>query len=178
MTLELKYVPDPVLKQICSPVDKIDNDLLKVMDEMLDIMYKKDGIGLAGPQVGVLKRIIVIDLRDKNIESEDEVKKRNPRFLINPKIIWRSDNKTPLEEGCLSIPEQKAIIDRPEKIKVSYLNRKGEEKTLETDGLLAKCIQHEVDHLNGKLLIDYLSKLKRDLAISRVQKIRKLEKVK
>jgi len=178
MTLKLKYIPDPILKQVSSPVDKVDSEVLDFMDEMLETMYQQDGIGLAGIQVGYPKRVVVIDLRDKNIESEDEEKKKNPRFFINPKITWRSDNKTPLEEGCLSIPNQRAVINRPQKIKVQYLNKQGKEEILEADGLLSKCIQHEIDHLNGKLFTDYLSKLKRDLAISRVEKTRKLEKVK
>ena len=173
MNLKLRYVPDPILKQISTPVEKIDKELLSFMDKMLEAMYDKDGIGLAGIQVGFPKRIITLDLRDKNSDSDDEIKNRNPKFLINPEIVWCSENQTPLEEGCLSVPNQRAIVNRPQKIKVKYIDRKGEEKLLEADNLLSKCIQHEMDHLNGKLFIDYLSKLKRDSLVNKVKKMEK-----
>lgn len=173
MSLQLRYVPDEILKQVSTPVEKIDKQLLSFMDKMLETMYDENGIGLAGVQVGFPKRVVAIDLFDKNPNAQDEKKKRNPRFLINPKIVWCSDNQTPLEEGCLSVPNQRAIIDRPQKIKVKYINRKGEEEILEADNLLSKCIQHEIDHLNGKLFVDYLSKIKRDSLVKKVQKMKK-----
>lgn len=179
MTLELRYVPDPILKQISTPVEKIDKKLLDFMDQMLETMYAKNGIGLAGVQVGFPKRVMIIDVKDKDIEikeedeDENDERRRNPRFFINPKIIWRSENQTPLEEGCLSVPQQRGIVNRPQKIKVEYQNRKGETKILEADGLLSKCIQHEIDHLNGRLYINYLSKLKKDMAVSKVKKLEK-----
>ena len=164
--MKLKFVTrdDEILRQKSAPVEKIDQDLINTMNGMLEFMYESKGIGLAGVQIGVLKRIITIDLQ------EDDKK---PIFLINPEIVWHSDNLIESEEGCLSIPGQRAKIKRFDKVKVRYLDLEGKENLVETDGLFAICLQHEIDHLDGKLYIDYLSKLKRDLILSKVRTILK-----
>lgn len=162
--MKLKFVTrdDEILKQKSIPVEKIDEDLVNTMNGMLEFMYESRGIGLAGVQIGVLKRIITIDLQENDKE---------PIFLINPEIIWHSDNLIESEEGCLSVPGQRAKIKRFDKIKVKYLDINGKENIIETNGLFAICLQHEIDHLDGKLYIDYLSKLKRDLILSKVKGI-------
>ena len=141
------------------------------MKDMLETMYRAPGIGLAAIQIGILKRLIVIDL------SKDEEKK-NPLFFVNPEIIYRSKNTSVYEEGCLSLPGQYAEIERPAECKLKYIDYDGKEKELEADGLLATCIQHEVDHLNGILFIDYLSKLKKTMIIKKLVKQKKsLERI-
>lgn len=175
MLLELVCVPDKRLQQKSKPVEEINPELLEFMNDMLETMYENSGVGLAAIQVGTPKRVMVVDVRDKEIETEDEEKKRNPRFLINPEIIWKSDECTDLEEGCLSVPGQRAVVKRPKKIKVKYLDEKNKERILEADDLLSKCIQHEIDHMNGKLFVDYLSKLKRDVLVNKAKKFKKQE---
>ena len=155
--------PDPILRKKSDNVEKIDNELRKLLDDMLETMYAAPGIGLAGVQVGVLKRLIVID-----ITKEDQ--KKNPLFLINPKITFKSENTSIYEEGCLSLPGHYAEIERPAECHLKYLDYYGKEKNLKADGLLATCIQHEIDHLNGILFIDYLSLLKRKMASQKVKK--------
>ena len=164
--MKLKFVTrdDEILRQKSAPVEKIDQDLINTMSGMLEFMYESKGIGLAGVQIGVLKRIITIDLQDDD---------KKPMFLINPEIVWHSDNLVESEEGCLSVPGQRAKIKRFDKVKVRYLDLEGKENLVETDGLFAICLQHEIDHLDGKLYIDYLSKLKRDLILSKVRTILK-----
>lgn len=164
--MKLKFVirDDEILRQKSTPVEKIDKDLINTMNSMLEFMYESKGIGLAGVQIGVLKRIITIDLQENG---------KNPVFLINPEIIWHSENLIESEEGCLSVPGQRAKIKRFDKVKVKYLDINGKENLVETDGLFAICLQHEIDHLDGKLYIDYLSKLKRDLILSKVRTILK-----
>ena len=158
--------PDPILRKKCAPLEKVDADTKKLMDDMLETMYAAPGIGLAAAQVGILKRLIVIDI------SKAEEKK-NPLFLINPKIIHQSKKTSVYEEGCLSIPGQFAEIERPAECTVKYIDYHGKEKELKADGLLATCVQHEVDHLNGILFIDYLSKLKKDMIIKKLVKQKK-----
>tara|TARA_B100001248_G_scaffold139664_1_gene104856 strand:+ start:6811 stop:7335 length:525 start_codon:yes stop_codon:yes gene_type:complete len=158
--------PDPLLRKKSDNVEKIDNDLRKLLDDMLETMYEAPGIGLAGVQVGVLKRLIVID-----IAKEDQ--KKNPLFLINPKITFKSENTSVYEEGCLSLPGHFAEIERPAECHLKYLDYYGKEKNLKADGLLATCIQHEIDHLNGILFIDYLSKIKKDMIIKKLKKNKK-----
>ena len=158
--------PDPILRKKCEPLEKVDDSLRKLMDEMLLTMYDAPGIGLAAIQVGILKRIVVID-----ISKEEE--KKNPLFLINPQIIRKSKNTSIYEEGCLSLPGQFAEIERPAECTIKYIDYEGKEKELKADGLLATCIQHEVDHLNGILFIDYLSKLKKDMIIKKLVKQQK-----
>jgi len=158
--------PDPILRKKCETLEKVDTDTKKLMDDMLETMYSAPGIGLAAVQVGILKRLIVIDI------SKAEEKK-NPLFLINPKIIHQSKKTSVYEEGCLSIPGQFAEIERPAECTVKYIDYHGKEKELKADGLLATCVQHEVDHLNGILFIDYLSKLKKDMIIKKLVKQKK-----
>ena len=158
--------PDPILRKKCEPLEKVDDSLRKLMDEMLLTMYDAPGIGLAAIQVGILKRIVVID-----ISKEEE--KKNPLFLINPQIIRKSKNTSIYEEGCLSLPGQFAEIERPAECELKYIDYSGNEKILTANGLLATCIQHEVDHLDGILFIDYLSKLKKDMIIKKLVKHKK-----
>ena len=158
--------PDPILRKKCEPLEKVDTDTKKLMDDMLETMYAAPGIGLAAIQVGILKRLIVIDI------SKGEEKK-NPIFLINPSIVHQSKKTSVYEEGCLSLPGQFAEIERPAECTVKFINYDGKEKELKTDGLLATCVQHEIDHLNGVLFIDYLSKLKKDMIIKKLVKQKK-----
>ena len=163
--------PDPFLRQKSTKVEIVDDAIRSLMDDMLETMYAAPGIGLAAIQVGVPKRVIVIDL------ARDEEKK-SPLYFVNPEIITNSNNDATYEEGCLSVPGQFAEISRPDKCKLKFLDYNGEEKILETEGLLATCIQHEVDHLNGILFIDYLSKLKKNMIIKKLSKNKKtLERV-
>ena len=158
--------PDTILRKKCSPLEKVDDQTRKLMKDMLETMYKAPGIGLAAIQIGILKRIIVIDI------SKDEEKK-NPLFLINPEITFRSKNTSVYEEGCLSLPGQFAEIERPAECHLKYLDFDGKIKELKAEGLLSTCIQHEVDHLNGILIIDYLSKLKKNMIIKKLLKQKK-----
>ena len=156
-------IPNPLLRKISEPVTSVNNEEKKLMDDMLETMYAAPGIGLAAVQVGVLKRIIVIDL------SKDGEKK-TPLFIVNPQITFKSDDLISYEEGCLSIPNQFAEIKRPSSCKVNFLDYNGKKKEINADGLLATCIQHEVDHLNVILFIDHLSKLKKDLILKKTKK--------
>ena len=158
--------PDPILRKKCEPLEKVDTDTKKLMDDMLETMYAAPGIGLAAVQVGILKRLVVIDI------SKGEEKKK-PIFLINPQIIHKSEKTSVYEEGCLSLPGQFAEIERPAECAIQYIDYNGKEKDLKAEGLLATCIQHEVDHLNGILFIDYLSKLKKDMIIKKLVKQKK-----
>jgi len=158
--------PDPILRKKCEPLEKVDTETKKLMDDMLETMYAAPGIGLAAIQVGILKRLVVIDVS----KGEEEKK---PMFLINPQIIHRSKKTSIYEEGCLSLPGQFAEIERPAECTLKYIDYNGKEKELKVDGLLATCVQHEVDHLNGILFIDYLSKLKKDMIIKKLVKQKK-----
>ena len=158
--------PDPILRKKSETLEKVDNELRKLLDDMLETMYAAPGIGLAAVQVGVLKRLIVIDV------SKDKEKK-NPLFLINPEIISRSEQTSVHEEGCLSLPGHFAEIERPAECQIKFVDYNGKKKELTANGLLATCIQHEVDHLNGILFIDYLSKLKKDMIVKKLIKHKK-----
>ena len=158
--------PDPILRKESEPIEKVDNDLRKLLDDMLETMYAAPGIGLAAVQVGILKRLIVIDI------SKDKEKK-NPLFLINPEIVSKSKNTSIHEEGCLSLPGHFAEIERPAECHINFLDYNGKKKEISAKGLLSTCIQHEVDHLNGILFIDYLSKLKKDMIIKKLVKHQK-----
>ena len=163
--------PNKLLRQISKTVEKVKDEERKLMDDMLETMYAANGIGLAAIQIGVPKRIIVID-----ISRENEEKK--PLYFVNPEIITNSENNTAYEEGCLSVPGQFAEINRPDKCRVKYLDYEGNEKLLDAQGLLATCIQHEIDHLEGILFIDYLSKLKKNMIIKKLSKQKKsLERI-
>ena len=155
--------PNPILRQKSQRVDEVNADLQKLMDDMLETMYAAPGIGLAAIQIGVPKRIIVLDLAAK-----DEPK--NPMYFINPEIVEKSNNNSVYEEGCLSVPGQFAEIERPDKCHIKYLDYYGKKKEIEAEGMLATCIQHEIDHLEGVLFIDYLSKLKRSMIIKKLSK--------
>ncbi len=155
--------PNKILRQISKPVEKVGNEERQLMKDMLETMYEANGIGLAAIQIGVPKRIIVMD-----ISKDDE--KKQPRFFVNPIIKNKDLSKSTYEEGCLSVPNQFAEIDRPSKCEVEYLDYDGEKKILKAEGLLATCIQHEMDHLEGILFIDYLSKLKKSMIIKKLSK--------
>ena len=157
--------PNKLLRQISKPVEKVGDEERKLMDDMLDTMYHANGIGLAAIQIGVPKRIIVLDLR-KNEEQ------KNPMYFVNPIILKKNEKKATYEEGCLSVPDQFAEIDRPNKCEVEYLDYNGDKKNLKADGLLATCIQHEMDHLEGILFIDYLSKLKKSMIVKKLSKLK------
>ncbi|MBS0489690.1 MULTISPECIES: peptide deformylase [unclassified Phenylobacterium] len=160
---EILVVPNPVLKEVSQPVAKVDDELRALMDDMLETMYDAPGIGLAAIQIGVPKRVIVMD-----IAGPDEEKA--PRYFVNPEIVWSSEDTAPYEEGCLSIPDIYDEVERPARVKLKYLNYQGEEVVEDADGLFAVCIQHEMDHLEGVLFIDHLSRLKRDRAVAKVKK--------
>ena len=166
--LDIIKLPDPVLRQKSAAVDQVDDDLRRLLDSMLETMYEAPGIGLAGIQVGVPKRVITIDV------TRDEGPKK-PLFLINPEILSLSDDRSTYEEGCLSIPDYFAEIERPARVRARYVDYDGKQREMETDGLLATVIQHEIDHLNGVLFVDYLSKLKRDLVIKKFTKAARLD---
>lgn len=151
-----------ILRTKCETVKEVTDDIKKILNEMLEIMYQNGGIGLAANQVGIRKRIITIDLQTDGIKE--------PLFLVNPKITWKSEEKIKMEEGCLSVPSCNAPIERPAKIKLEYIDNYSKNHKIDADGLLARCIQHELDHLDGKLYIDYLSKIKRDILIKKVRK--------
>ncbi len=158
--------PDPILRKKSESLYQVNNDIRKLLDDMLQTMYAAPGIGLAAVQIGILKRIIVIDISKKE-------EKKNPIFLINPKIIFQSKETSTYEEGCLSLPGHFAEIERPAKCKIEYIDYNGKKAELEAEGLLSTCIQHEIDHLNGILFIDYLSKLKKDMIIKKLKKQKK-----
>ena len=163
--------PNEILRKKSLPVEKVDKEIQKLMDDMLETMYAAPGIGLAAVQIGILKRLVVIDISKDN-------EKKTPLFLINPEIIFKSKNTSSYEEGCLSLPGQFAEIERPAECHINYIDYNGKEKKLKADGLLATCIQHEIDHLNGILFIDYLSKLKKDMIIKKLVKQKKeLDKI-
>ena len=163
---EIITVPDEILKKISDPVEKFGINEKKLIDDLFETMYVSNGIGLAAVQIGILKRILVVD-----VSTKDE--KNQPIVLINPVIKNLSDDTSVYEEGCLSIPETFIEIERPKICDVEYIDEKGSKKNLECDGLLSTCIQHEINHLDGKLIIDHLSKLKKDFIIKKISKIKK-----
>ncbi len=160
--------PDPRLKAVSEPIAKVDDEIRKLADDLLDSMYAADGIGLAAVQVGVPKRMLVMDIAQANGGRE-------PMVFINPKILWASEEMAKAEEGCLSVPEIWDDVERPAKICAEYQDRDGKVQTLEADGLLACCLQHEMDHLDGVLFLDHLSKLKRSIALRKLTKAKRLK---
>lgn len=160
--------PDPRLKAVSAPVEKVDAELRRLVDDMIETMYDADGIGLAAIQIGAPKRIIVMDLDQKD-------GKKNPLVYINPKILWASDERATFEEGCLSVPDIWEEVERPAKIKAEHLDRDGKRVELDAEGLFATCLQHEMDHLEGVLFIDHLSRLKRSMALRKLQKAKRLK---
>jgi peptide deformylase len=164
-------VPDPRLRQISSPVEEVTDEIRELVSDMFETMYAAPGIGLAAIQVGVAKRILVIDLQEPEEEGGEPVK--DPHVFINPEIVEHSDQEVPYTEGCLSVPDQFAEVDRPDRIRARWLDLDGKQQEDNIDGLLAVCLQHEMDHLNGVLFIDHLSRLKRDMILKRLAKLRK-----
>lgn len=148
-------LPDPRLRLVCAPIGAIDDDLRKLMDDMVDTMHDAPGIGLAASQVGVLKRVVVIDLAKKDEPPQ-------PRYFVNPEIVWSSEEQSVYEEGCLSIPEYYEDVERPASARVRFLDRDGARQEILAEGLLSTALQHEIDHLDGVLFIDHISRLKRD----------------
>ena len=164
MTIKpLIILPDPLLRQVSAPVERVDAELEQFIDDMLETMYEAPGIGLAAIQVGVPRRLLVIDLAKEGEEPA-------PLVFINPEILKSSDDRSVYEEGCLSIPDYYAEVERPAAITVKSIGRDGKEQMTEADGLLATCLQHEIDHLNGVLFIDHISRLKREMVIKRFTK--------
>jgi peptide deformylase len=160
--------PDPRLKAVSEPVARVDDETRKLADDLLETMYAADGIGLAAVQVGVPKRMLVMDIAQQQGSRE-------PMVFINPKIVWASEEMAKFEVGCLSVPEIWDDVDRPAKIRAEYQDRDGKLQTLEADGLLACCLQHEMDHLEGILFLDHLSKLKRSIALRKLAKAKRLK---
>ena len=163
---EILVVPHPLLKHVSAPVEAVDDDLRALIRDMLETMYAAPGIGLAAIQVGVAKRVIVMDLHRPDEEKQ-------PRVFLNPQIVWASEETAPYEEGCLSVPEIFDEVERSAQVKLRYLNDQGETVEEDAEGLFAVCIQHEMDHLEGVLFIDHLSRLKREQAVKKVKKMGK-----
>ncbi len=169
--LPIYETPDPVLRQISSPVEQVDDALRALIDDMFDTMYAAPGIGLAAIQVGVPRRLLVIDLQEPEEEEGEPV--RDPRVFINPEILETSETTQPYQEGCLSVPDQYAEVDRPDRIRARWLDENGKQYEEEIEGMLAVCLQHEMDHLEGILFIDHLSRLKREMILRKIAKARK-----
>ncbi len=163
--LEILQAPHPVLKTKAKPVTRVDDALRRLAADMFETMYQAPGIGLAAPQVGVSERLIVLDVADGD--------ERRPMILVNPELVWRSTDRAMAEEGCLSLPGQFADVTRPLAVKVHYLTGDGEERDLDADGLLARCVQHEIDHLDGILFVDHLTALKRNMIMRKLIKTRR-----
>ena len=182
---EILEVPDPVLKQVSTPVDKFDDDLKALVEDMFETMYDANGIGLAAIQVGVPQRVLVIDLQPEDPDAEPEPcdhdghhhhhqpTKKEPRIFINPEILDPAEEQATYQEGCLSVPDIYADVDRPKTCRVRWQDLEGNVHEEPMDGLMAICIQHEMDHLNGVLFIDHLSRLKRNMALKKLEKARK-----
>ena len=186
---EIIQIPDPILREASKPVEEISPELLKMLDDMAETMYEAPGIGLAGIQIALPLRVVVVDCEQRAKSEEEEAangndepqrsdelseeESRNPIFLINPEIVEFSDEPSIYEEGCLSIPDYYAEVERPAGCVVKYLDRDGESQLLKAEGLLSTCLQHEIDHLNGELFIDHISKLKRDMVMKKFRKIAK-----
>ncbi len=166
--LTVIIAPDPRLKLKCRPVERVDDEVRRLMDDMLETMYRVPGIGLAAPQVGVRKRVIVLDASRKD---EDPA----PMKLADPELVWVSDELGTYEEGCLSLPEHYADVTRPDRIRVRYLDDDGEVREIEAEGVLATCIQHEMDHLDGILFVDHISSLKRGIILRKLAKTKRAE---
>jgi peptide deformylase len=158
--------PDPRLKKICAPVDAVDTALRKLADDMLETMYDAPGIGLAAPQIGIMTRLFVMDFSGKDEEA-------SPMVMVNPEVTWASDELNVHEEGCLSIPEMYEEVTRPAAVQMRFLDLDGKPQEMALDGIGATCAQHELDHLNGKLFIDYLSKIKRSMITNKMKKLKK-----
>ncbi|MDP4708600.1 MAG: peptide deformylase [Rickettsiaceae bacterium] len=170
--LKILTAPDTILQKASSPVDKVNDSIRQFMDDMLETMYEDNGVGLAANQVGVLSRVMVIDLQNDDDQSRE--KGFYPLFIVNPEILEISDEMIEADEGCMSLPGQRIPVSRPKYIKIKYLDYNNKNQELATDGWLARAIQHEMDHLDGKLAIDYLSNLKKNVALRKLVKLKKL----
>lgn len=164
--LPIRIAPDPVLKARAEPVAAVDSRIARLMDDMLETMYEAPGVGLAAPQVGVLERVIVVDISGKDEPPQ-------PLCLANPEVVWVSDDRHTYNEGCLSFPDQYADVTRPARCRVRYLDRSGAPQDVEASGLLATCLQHEIDHLDGILFTDHISPLKRNIVMRKLAKWKK-----
>ena len=172
--LPIVEVPDPRLRFVCAPVETIDDEVRQLVADMTETMYDARGIGLAAIQVGVARRVVVIDLQERETEDEEKPEAvRDPRAYINPEIISVSEETSRYNEGCLSIPEQYAEVERPARCRVAWLDLDGQRHEEDMDGLMATCMQHEIDHLNGVLFIDHITRLKRDMLLKKLAKARK-----
>lgn len=175
--LEILEIPDPRLRDVAKPIPAVDQDIRRLAADMLETMYAAHGIGLAATQLGITKRILVIDLQERIAEDEEKEGEgepvRNPHVVINPELLWVSDELSIYNEGCLSIPEQYAEVERPARCRVRWLDEKGGAHEEELDGLMATCMQHEIDHLDGVLFIDHISRLKRNMIVKKLDKMRK-----
>ncbi|MBM3618790.1 MAG: peptide deformylase, partial [Alphaproteobacteria bacterium] len=163
-----RHRPEAVLKQVAKPVEKVDDEIRTLLDDMLDTMYNAHGIGLAANQVGVLKRVIVVDVAEREGHERGQ-----PMKFVNPEIISASPEMSVYQEGCLSLPQQYSDVERPAEVTVRYLDENGKQQELHATGILATCIQHEIDHINGVLFVDHISKLKRDMIIKKLEKAKK-----
>jgi len=163
---EIITVPDPVLRRKSAPIERVDDELNALADDMLETMHEAPGIGLAAVQLGILRRIVVAD-----VAGEDE--ERAPHVLFNPEIVWQADESNVYSEGCLSVPDHYVDVERPARCRIEYVDRSAKPAAIEPAGLLATCLQHEIDHLDGVLMIDYLSKLKRDMIIRKMSKAKR-----
>lgn len=164
-------MPDPILRAVAKPAGKITKETERLLDNMLETMYHAPGIGLAAPQIGVGERLVTIDLGERGGVEDGKIS--DPLKMINPEIIWKSEDTNMYEEGCLSIPGISAEIERPASVKLRYTGINGKTQEIDASGLLATCIQHELDHLNGVLFVDYLSKLKRDMITRKMIKLKR-----
>ena len=172
--LPIYETPDPMLRQISTPVETVDDELRALVADMFETMYDAPGIGLAAVQVGVPKRLLVMDLQEpEDADDPESPAVKEPRVFINPEILWASETTVPYTEGCLSVPDQYAEVLRPDRIRARWLDEQGKAHEEDLDGLLAVCLQHEMDHLEGVLFIDHLSKLKRDMVLKKLAKARK-----
>ncbi|KEG21211.1 peptide deformylase [Bartonella bacilliformis] len=167
----LVILPDPILREISKPIEHIDSTIQKLADDMLETMYNAQGIGLAAIQIGIPLRMLVIDIVGPDIPKD-------PLIVINPEILWLSNERNICKEGCLSIPGYSAKVERPKRLCIRYRNREGKQKEIEADNILATCLQHEIDHLNGCLFIDHLSKIKRNMVIRKFEKRAKENNIK
>lgn len=166
--MKIVLAPDDVLKTVAEPVTEFDADLKKLADDMIETMYLSRGLGLAANQVGVLKRILIMDVNQRDTGEQ------NPQVLVNPEIVWESDELCTKEEGCLSVPGHYANVERPAQVKVKYFDVEGNEHEMECDDWASACVQHEIDHLNGILFPEHLSRLKRDMILRKMRKEKKL----
>jgi peptide deformylase len=163
--LPIIWAPDPILKTKCTPVTDVDDDIRLLLDDMLATMYDAPGVGLAAPQIGVTKRVLVIDVTNGDVHR--------PYKMVNPEVVWASDELATYEEGCLSLPKHYADVERSAAVTVEYLDEQGERQSVDAEGLFATCVQHEIDHLDGILFVDHLSALKRNMILRKMVKAKK-----